>query len=47
MYFLTKLSTINNISANPIDWESVKVKQDEFVQVGKDFLAKHLKEAAK
>ena len=32
---------------NPIDWESVKIKQDEFVQVGKDFLAKHLKEAAK
>ena len=31
----------------PIDWESVKIKQEEFVQVGKDFLAKHLKEAVK
>lgn len=46
MYFLTKLSTINNISANPIDWELLIIKHDEFVQVGKDFLAKHLKEAA-
>lgn len=47
MYYLTKPSTINKISANPIDWESLIIKQDKFVRVGKDFLEKHLKEAVK
>ncbi len=33
------------VISNPIksiDWETVKIKQEEFVQLGKDFLTKHL-----
>ena len=37
-----QLSTVIANPYKPIDWDSVDAKREEFVQVGKDFLAKHL-----
>lgn len=36
------LSSVITNPYKPIDWDSVDAKREEFVQVGKDFLAKHL-----
>jgi hypothetical protein len=37
-----QLSSVITTPYKPIDWDSVDAKREEFVQVGKDFLAKHL-----
>lgn len=42
---ITTKEQISSVIANPykpIDWDSVDAKREDFVQVGKDFLAKHL-----
>lgn len=39
-----QLQAVLKNSHNPIDWDAVDEKMQEFAQVGKDFLAKHLGE---
>jgi hypothetical protein len=39
---LEELQQVITNPYKPIDWDSVDAKREEFVQVGKDFLAKHL-----
>jgi len=42
---ITTKEQLSSVIANPykpIDWDSVDTKREEFVQAGKDFLAKHL-----